>query len=1014
MTDRFARTDGSTTSACNTTAGLYCGGTWRGTMEHLDYIQGMGFDAVMISPIVENIEGRVDYGEAYHGYWPLNLESLNSHFGTKQDLLDLSDALHSRGMYLMMDTVINNMAYMTHGQDPAKAIDYSVFTPFNSSDYFHPYCKITDWNDFSDAQLCQTGDLEVALPDLFTEHGDVQDRLVSWAQEMIKTYSIDGLRIDAAKHVNGDFLAKFGDAVDLFITGEVLQGQVDIICEYQSQYITSMPNYPIYYSMLDAFTKGNTSSLVNQVEAMKNACNDVTALVSFSENHDMARVPSMNKDIALAKNALTFTILFDGIPMIYQGQEQHLNGAGTPHNREALWLSKYDTQAELYQLISKLNAIRKHAYQLGSDYLDTQTAPLYRGGSELVFRKGVDGRHVVMVLSTQGAQGHPYPLKLWVSYNPGTAVMDVLNCVNYTVDGYGELIVPMDKGEPRVLFPTELMGGSGLCGYPLDNVTFAELKTGQDSSVQTSLGAKMTGNVALLAMLSLGASLGFEWHAPADRMHWARLQRALPGLKAIGVDYIWLPPGCKGMDPSGNGYDVYDLYDLGEFDQKGSSSTKWGSREELNELVHEAHALGLGIYWDAVLNHKAGADHTERFQAVRVDPKRRNVVTSTPLEIEGWVGFHFEGRGSLYSPTKYHSQHFSGVDWDQRSKENAIFRVLGPNKGWAQDVSTENGNYDYLMFADLDLSHPEVREDLLNWGTWITNELALDGMRLDAAKHMSTGFQKTFVEHLRTTANPNCFIMGEYWTGDVREVMQYLEEMQYTVCAYDVPLLNRFSSLSRTKGADLRGVFTDTLVQRRPGHAVTIVANHDTQPGQMMDTPVMPWFKPLAYALILLRKEGYPCVFYGDVYGIRANVKHPMTPACNGKLPILTQARKSFAYGEQQDYFDTPNCIGFVRYGNARHRGLACVMSNAGPATKRMYVGPGHINEEWTDILHAGRPSVFIDKRGYGDFPVDSMSVSVWVDSAAADAAILREDLYVLPFVSLDFVSLESPSYVTD
>ncbi|KAL2864056.1 glycoside hydrolase superfamily [Aspergillus lucknowensis] len=82
MTDRFARTDGSTTSPCNASASLYYGGTSRGTVNHLYYIQGMGFDAVMISPTIENIEGRVSYREAYHGYWLLDLCSLNPQFGT--------------------------------------------------------------------------------------------------------------------------------------------------------------------------------------------------------------------------------------------------------------------------------------------------------------------------------------------------------------------------------------------------------------------------------------------------------------------------------------------------------------------------------------------------------------------------------------------------------------------------------------------------------------------------------------------------------------------------------------------------------------------------------------------------------------------------------------------------------------------------------------------------------------------------------------------------------------------
>ncbi|KAL4815129.1 glycoside hydrolase superfamily [Aspergillus spinulosporus] len=510
MTDRFARTDGSTTHQCNTTAGLYCGGTWRGTINHLDYIQGMGFDAVMISPIIENIGGRVSYGEAYHGYWPLDLYSLNDHFGTHQDLLDLSAALHERGMYLMMDTVINNMAYMTDGEDPAKNIDYSTLTPFNKSDYYHPYCKIKDWNDYHDAQWCQTGDNQVALPDLYTEHKDVQDTLISWANDVTKTYSIDGLRIDAAKHVNTGFLKTFSDSVNMYVTGEVFQREVDIICNYTDNYISSVPNYPIYYSMLDAFTQGNTTSLYHQVERMKSSCRDVTTLVSFSENHDVARVPSFNDDMALAKNILTFTILFDGIPMIYQGQEQHLSGDGTPKNRQAIWLSGYDTDSELYKLIAKLNKIRKHAISLGSDYLDEQTVPLFRGGSELAFSKGVEGRQIIMLLSGQGSKGDPYTLTLPVSYNAGTTVTDVLNCVNYTAvasgERAGELDVPMAKGEPRVFFPADLMEGSGLCGHAGGNVSLANLETGEDTVVS---GGRMVGeaNATLVMIMSVLAGV---------------------------------------------------------------------------------------------------------------------------------------------------------------------------------------------------------------------------------------------------------------------------------------------------------------------------------------------------------------------------------------------------------------------------------------------------------------------------------------------------------------------------
>ncbi|KAL3492855.1 glycoside hydrolase superfamily [Aspergillus germanicus] len=474
----------------------------------------------------------------------------------------------------------------------------------------------------------------------------------------------------------------------------------------------------------------------------------------------------------------------------------------------------------------------------------------------------------------------------------------------------------------------------------------------------------------------------FEWHVPADQQHWRRLRHALPTLKAMGIDNIWIPPGCKGANPSGNGYDIYDLYDLGEFDEKGSRSTKWGAKEELLSFASRAQDLGIGLYWDAVLNHKAGADFTERFQAVKVDPQNRNTEISTPEEIEGWTGFDFPGRGAKYSSLKYNWSHFSGVDWDDIRKENAIFKITGTDKGWATDVSNENGNYDYLMFSDVDYSNLGVQRDVLHWGHWITTQLPLSGMRLDAAKHYSATFQKLFINKLREQQGEKFFFVGEYWKGEVDVLLEYLEKMEHQLSLFDVPLVEQFSRISLTEGADMRRIFEGSLVEQRPEHAVTFVANHDTQPGQSLETPIAPFFEPLAYALILLRDKGQPCVFYGDLYGIGISGKHTSLPSPASKLSNLAQARKLYANGGQRDYFDEPNCIGFVRYGNARHLfGLACIMSNAGPSRKRMYVGRVHAGEKWSDIISSRPETIKINRRGYGTFPVAAYSVSVWVNS---------------------------------
>ena len=96
----------------------------------------------------------------------------------------------------------------------------------------------------------------------------------------------------------------------------------------------------------------------------------------------------------------------------------------------------------------------------------------------------------------------------------------------------------------------------------------------------------------------------------------------------------------------------------------------------------------------------------------------------------------------------------------------------------------------------------------------------------------------------------------------------------------------------------MRNIFKNTLINQNPGLAVTFVDNHDTQPGQALFSWVQEWFKPLAYALILLRREGLPCVFYGDFYGIPSHNVKPMEKS----LEKLMTLRKEFAYGKQIEF----------------------------------------------------------------------------------------------------------------
>lgn len=230
MTDRFARPNDSSNSSCDLYK--YCGGTWSGIVDKLDYIENLGFTAILILPVVQNIPNDAKFGEAYHGYWPNDMYSLNDHFGTVEGLGTLASEIHKHDMYLMVDVVINDVAQAIHGtmeDRPAPKIHWSKLIPFNEEKYYHPYCNITNWSDAKNYQNCWFGVDAVALPDLKTEDGTVVSMIQEWAKELVGNYSIDGLRIDATKHVNDAYLSKFTEASGVFTMGEVFTEDTGLV-----------------------------------------------------------------------------------------------------------------------------------------------------------------------------------------------------------------------------------------------------------------------------------------------------------------------------------------------------------------------------------------------------------------------------------------------------------------------------------------------------------------------------------------------------------------------------------------------------------------------------------------------------------------------------------------------------------------------------------------------------------------------------------------------------------------
>lgn len=136
----------------------------------------------------------------------------------------------------------------------------------------------------------------------------------------------------------------------------------------------------------------------------------------------------------------------------------------------------------------------------------------------------------------------------------------------------------------------------------------------------------------------------FEWNLTNDGKLWKQLKEDASHLHEIGVTAIWIPPAYKADEQQDEGYATYDLYDLGEFEQKGTVRTKYGTKDELKEMIDELHKNKIAVYLDVVLNHKAGGDFTEKFMVVEVDPDQRNKALGKSYEIQGWTGYSFHGR----------------------------------------------------------------------------------------------------------------------------------------------------------------------------------------------------------------------------------------------------------------------------------------------------------------------------------------------------------------------------------
>ncbi|TXT03830.1 hypothetical protein VHUM_04351 [Vanrija humicola] len=514
LTDRFAPPSDTAPArtnpvpeTCDPVAQTWCGGTWLSIIDKLDYLQGMGVDAIWISPVHQNIDVHTPYNYAYHGYWVNDVTKLNPRFGSEQDLQTLISELHKRDMYIMVDIAINSIPTLNQNDalsSESLAADNSMWT---DPAYFHKQCWI-DYSNQTSCEICWFGDANLPLMDVNTEHPYVISTLNTWIKDFVTKYNIDGLRLDAGKHIPPEFWSGFTQSAGVFTIGEVYDGSWNFTASYQNGgHMDSVLGFPMNGAISKAFSikpkNSNMTDLGVAVGQQLSSYNNPRVIGNFLENHDMTRFRNVTADPILAYNAMVAQFLFEGIPVTYYGQEQDLaNGHDDPYNRAALWPTNYEN-GTTYQRIARLNLIRKQLITTGlqfngKSYMDDNSTAIGVTPTDIAFRKGP----IVYTLNNRGSPSETEAFGILATGWPSqTALVDLLSChqfitgsggslsISYAQDGYG--------GLPYIFATASDAKTLGICGKPTPVGVLAPNSTSA-ADISSPMSVGLMGAAALL------------------------------------------------------------------------------------------------------------------------------------------------------------------------------------------------------------------------------------------------------------------------------------------------------------------------------------------------------------------------------------------------------------------------------------------------------------------------------------------------------------------------------------
>lgn len=336
----------------------FAGGDLKGITEKLDYIRGLGVNALYLTPVFSSISN--------HKYDISDYMEVDPQFGTKEDLFRLVDTAHEKGIRVVLDAVFNHCSMnMRQFQDVLKKGKKSRYYDWFLIEGDYPDPEKMNYECFAACNY---------MPKLNTANPEVQEFLIDIALYWIREAGIDGWRLDVSDEVSHDFWRRFRKAVKAENPNCVIIGENwhDAYPYLMGDQYDSIMNYSFTKACLDYFAKGvfSAKEMADKLNGnlMRNYEQVNFMMLNLLDSHDTHRFfTEVKKDKKKLLAALALEMIFPGAPCIYYGTEICMEGGYDPDSRRCFSWEEKDWDMEVMNEIKRLTALRKNpVLQYGS------------------------------------------------------------------------------------------------------------------------------------------------------------------------------------------------------------------------------------------------------------------------------------------------------------------------------------------------------------------------------------------------------------------------------------------------------------------------------------------------------------------------------------------------------------------------------------------------------------------------------------------------------------------------